>query len=178
MAADTTAAKPEMRGVIVSSSGEHFDLGIPGTGHSEWLTIGDTFAGWKLVDYREAEGLLTLTRDGAQIKLSLAPSHIEESKTVRVRGKWSAAFLITKDGTINLNGSAVPVDQLQSVLVQIHEMNPDLPVRINAGETNDADKIRFLMDSIAKAGITRADLVNPNEVLKAKLGIPSPPGSG
>lgn len=73
----SAAAKPELRGVLATASEQRFDLSLPGSAHSEWVSVGDTFAGWKVAAYRWADSTLVLRQgDGTELDLSLAASHI------------------------------------------------------------------------------------------------------
>jgi uncharacterized protein len=77
-----SAAKPELRGVLATASDQRFNLAIPGAGHSEWVSVGDTFATWKVAEYRAADSVLVLRQDGgAELDLSLAASHIAPDET-------------------------------------------------------------------------------------------------
>jgi hypothetical protein len=82
--ADATAAvqpsasgKPEFRGMLATGKGKRFLLSTPGASQSEWVVVGDSFQGWKLAEYRDAEGVLVLRQpDGTELALSMADKKV------------------------------------------------------------------------------------------------------
>lgn len=52
--------KPELRGIIEAGGERRYMLSLPGGKHSEWLSISDSFAGWRLSSFDPKTGALTL----------------------------------------------------------------------------------------------------------------------
>jgi hypothetical protein len=66
-------AKPEFRGMLATKKEKRFLLSTPGASNSEWVVVGDSFQGWKLVSYNDTEATLLLKQsDGTQFVLSMA----------------------------------------------------------------------------------------------------------
>ena len=73
----STSEKPEFRGILTTAKGKRFLLSTPGATETQWVVVGDSFQGWKLVDFREAEGALVLRQDdGREITLSMAEKKV------------------------------------------------------------------------------------------------------
>jgi hypothetical protein len=65
--------KPEFRGMLTTGKEKRFLLSTPGASHSEWEVVGDSFQGWKLVEFRDADGILVLRQgNGTELSLSMA----------------------------------------------------------------------------------------------------------
>ncbi|MBW8781832.1 MAG: DUF2059 domain-containing protein [Verrucomicrobia bacterium] len=67
---------PELRGVLATGAERRFALATPGTGQTAWVTVGDTFAGWKLAAYRPSEDALVLVQDGHEMLLKLSSGQV------------------------------------------------------------------------------------------------------
>lgn len=67
---------PELRGVLSTSESRTFALIKPGDGQAAWLTVGQSFAGWRLTSFRAEDNTLVLSRDGREVSLKLASSTI------------------------------------------------------------------------------------------------------
>jgi uncharacterized protein len=74
MAADVPL--PELRGVLATGTERRFALSEPGGASTAWVSVGQQFAGWKLKDYRAADDVLVLTRDGKDFDLKLSASTV------------------------------------------------------------------------------------------------------
>jgi hypothetical protein len=73
----SASEKPEFRGILTTAKGKRFLLSTPGATQTEWAVVGDSFQGWKLVDFREAEGTLVLRQgDGREMTLSMAEKKV------------------------------------------------------------------------------------------------------
>lgn len=75
-AADNVPALPELRGVLATGADRRFALSEPGGTSTAWVSVGQSFAGWKLTAYRAEEDALVLTRDGRDVLLKLSSSTI------------------------------------------------------------------------------------------------------
>jgi hypothetical protein len=75
-AESASAALPELRGVLATGTERRFALAAPGTGQTAWVTVGDTFAGWKLSAYRSSEDALVLVQDGHEMLLKLSSGQV------------------------------------------------------------------------------------------------------
>lgn len=75
-AADTATALPELRGVLATGADRRFALSEPGGNSTAWVSVGQSFAGWKLTAYRPEADALVLTRDGREVLLKLSASTI------------------------------------------------------------------------------------------------------
>jgi hypothetical protein len=97
-------AKPEFRGMLATKREKRFLLSTPGASQSGWVVVGDSFQGWKLVSYNDAEATLLLKRsDGTEFTLSMAEKKVtpgEIKATVadadRVLQKMHFSEMITK----------------------------------------------------------------------------------
>lgn len=70
-------ATPELCGLMGTGSRLRFNLKIPGLASSQWLTVGETFGGWKLVQYKSDEKRLVLRRgDGTELALAMNATDI------------------------------------------------------------------------------------------------------
>ena len=69
---------PELRGVLATGTDRRFALALPG-GDTAWLTVGNKFAGWTLTEFRPAEDVLVLVKNGQETKLKLSSSKITEA---------------------------------------------------------------------------------------------------
>ena len=70
-------AKPEFRGMLATKKEKRFLLSTPGASNSQWVVVGDSFQGWKLVSYNDADSTLLLKQtDGTQFVLSMADKKV------------------------------------------------------------------------------------------------------
>ncbi len=72
-------APPELRGILFLSGSRQFALSTPGGAESGWAVIGDTFAGWKLTEFREEGEALVVSRGDRSAELHLASSQVLEA---------------------------------------------------------------------------------------------------
>ncbi|MFA6288874.1 MAG: DUF2059 domain-containing protein [Opitutaceae bacterium] len=77
-AADAPAGekKPEFRGVLADGSGKVFGLHVPATEETGWAKVGQTVGGWTLKEYRAADDMLVLVKNGREEVLHLSESVI------------------------------------------------------------------------------------------------------
>lgn len=69
---------PELRGMLATGTERRFALSIPG-GDTAWLPVGGKFAGWTLTEFRAAEDVIVLVKDGRETLLKLSSSKITEA---------------------------------------------------------------------------------------------------
>jgi uncharacterized protein len=78
--ASTSAAEPatppELRGILVTSKEPRFALVASGGEHSGWAIVGQTFEGWKLVNYLPGTDAIVLGRDDRQMTVRLNDSAV------------------------------------------------------------------------------------------------------
>ena len=70
----------------------------------------------------------------------------------------SVTIAIDKEGVIRFNGKAATREQLQSLLVEVKNMDRDMPVLISADKTTQLDDVTFVMDACRKAGLNKFSL--------------------
>lgn len=72
---------PEFQGVLIVGSERRFALVAPGGEHSGWISVGASFAGWKLLDYRAAENAIVLGSDDRKVTVPLRASVVHDGET-------------------------------------------------------------------------------------------------
>jgi biopolymer transport protein ExbD len=121
--------------------------------------LGESFYGWRLVAYRSSKALLVLRRtDGTELDLSLDSSRNSAAGNAGLDAKEACALSVGPGGAIMVDGSLVPDEQLQAVLVRIHGQNPDLAITIKADAASDLHRLAFLMECCRNAGLNRFSL--------------------
>lgn len=74
--------------------------------------------------------------------------------------KGTVTITVDKDGSIAFNGKVVPDDQLETLLLEIRNVDKDIPVLIRADETSQLKKSIFIMDACRKAGLNKFAFVS------------------
>ena len=69
-------APPELRGVLISGADQRFALTLPGGAHTAWAGIGESFEGWKLGSYNQADETLVVKKNGQEVSVRLASSKV------------------------------------------------------------------------------------------------------
>jgi hypothetical protein len=77
--ASDPAVPPELRGILVTGQDHRFALVGSGAEYSRWASLGETVAGWKLVDYIPADNAIVLNRDRQQVTVRLRSSTVGEA---------------------------------------------------------------------------------------------------
>jgi uncharacterized protein len=67
---------PELRGVLISGADQRFALTLPGGARTAWAGIGESFEGWKLASYNQADETLVVKKDGQEVSIKLASSKV------------------------------------------------------------------------------------------------------
>lgn len=76
LAADAvTTSVPELRGMLMAGSERRFAL-TSAAGGTAWVGIGESFDGWKVTDYRQADESLVLNKGGREEAIKLSSSVI------------------------------------------------------------------------------------------------------
>lgn len=70
----------------------------------------------------------------------------------------SVTIAIDKEGVIRFNGKNATREQLQSLLVEVKNVDRDMPVLISADKTTQLDEVTFVMDACRKAGLNKISL--------------------
>jgi hypothetical protein len=75
------AAQPalELRGVMVGVGPTKFSLLDKANDTTRWVEVGQTFAGYKVVAYDAGTESVTLTKDGAELRLRLSTAVVKEA---------------------------------------------------------------------------------------------------
>lgn len=73
---DPADAPPELRGMLVIGADRRFTLTTPGGTQSGWAAIGESFNDWLLVEFREADQVLVVRKEGVTVEVPLATSKI------------------------------------------------------------------------------------------------------
>jgi hypothetical protein len=71
-----SAAPPELRGILVTGREPRFALVDSGGGHSGWAVVGQTFEGWKLLNYLPKSDAIVLSRDDKEVTVRLNDSAV------------------------------------------------------------------------------------------------------
>ncbi|MEI6861045.1 MAG: DUF2059 domain-containing protein [Verrucomicrobiota bacterium] len=75
LAADE-APQIELRGIVAAGGASRFALAVPGGSETAWVTVGESFAGWTLSDYRATDDTLVLAKDGRRVSVRLSSSAV------------------------------------------------------------------------------------------------------
>ncbi len=70
------APQIELRGIVAAGGASRFALAVPGGSETAWVTVGDSFAGWTLSDYRATDDTLVLTKGGRSVSVRLSSSAV------------------------------------------------------------------------------------------------------
>lgn len=65
---------------------------------------------------------------------------------------------IGPDGSVAFNNRVVSREQLQALLVQLNQLNRDMPVLISADRQTALEHVTFVMDACRKAGLNKFSL--------------------
>jgi len=67
---------PELRGVLISGADQRFALTLPGGARTAWAGVGESYEGWKLASYNQADETLVVKKDGQEVSIKLASSKV------------------------------------------------------------------------------------------------------
>ena len=67
---------PELRGVLISGADQRFALTLPGGARTAWAGVGESYEGWKLASYNQADETLVVKKDGREVSIKLASSKV------------------------------------------------------------------------------------------------------
>jgi hypothetical protein len=74
--AEEPASGIELQGILVIGNDRRFALANARGDHSGWITLGDSFSDWRVVDYLERENAVVLGRDDQRITVPLRTSAV------------------------------------------------------------------------------------------------------
>ena len=69
-------APPELRGVLISGADQRFALTLPGGARTAWAGVGESYEGWKLASYNQADETLVVKKNGQEVSVRLASSKV------------------------------------------------------------------------------------------------------
>lgn len=72
--------------------------------------------------------------------------------------KGTVTIGVTADGEMTFNGRSVTEDQIEGLLVEVHNVDREIPVLISADENTPLRLVTFLMDACRKTGLSRFSL--------------------
>lgn len=72
--------------------------------------------------------------------------------------KGTVTIGIDKDGVLTFNGERTTEAELEQLLVQVRNINRDIPVLIRADETTPLKTLAFVMDACRKTGLNKFSL--------------------
>lgn len=72
--------------------------------------------------------------------------------------KGGVTIAIEKDGSVIFNGKGVTDDELNGLLVQVHNSNPDAPIVIKGDENSQLKRLAFVMDACRSNGLSQFQL--------------------
>ena len=75
--ADEPAVPPELHGILATGRDHCFALVASGGGRSNWVVVGEAFAGWKLEEHLAADEGVVLSRDNRRVTVYLKPNWVE-----------------------------------------------------------------------------------------------------
>jgi biopolymer transport protein ExbD len=72
--------------------------------------------------------------------------------------KGTVTIGVDQDGVISFNGQVVTEDEIEGLLLQVKEIDRDIPVLIAADEGTPLKTVAFLMDACRKTGMNKFSL--------------------
>ena len=72
--------------------------------------------------------------------------------------KGNVTIGIDRAGVISFNGHPVSDDQLEGLLIQVHNADQNIPVLVKADETTQLKKLTFVVDACRKVGLNNFSL--------------------
>jgi hypothetical protein len=76
-AADADDAPPELRGVLMLGKTQRFALSTPGGAQTGWVSVGESFNDWVLVEFRQKDDVVVLRKGERTVEVSLAASTVQ-----------------------------------------------------------------------------------------------------
>lgn len=103
----TLRADIEFVGILVTSQSTRFALTDTSAGKTDWVGAGQKFAGYTIGAYDRKEDLLTLTRDGADLRLRLK----NDARIQDARFELTGAITFGADEKIEVQRATLLFDQ-------------------------------------------------------------------
>jgi biopolymer transport protein ExbD len=72
--------------------------------------------------------------------------------------KGSVTIAINRDGVMSFNGQIATEAELEKLLVEVRNINRDIPVLIRADENTPLKSVAFVMDACRKSGLNKFSL--------------------
>lgn len=72
--------------------------------------------------------------------------------------KGTVTIGVDNEGVISFNGQVVPQEAIEELLLQVKEVDRDIPVLIAADEETPLKTVAFLMDTCRKVGMNKFSL--------------------
>jgi len=72
--------------------------------------------------------------------------------------KGTVTIGIDKDGVLSFNGEQATEEELEQLLIQVRNIDRDIPVLIRADETTPLKTLAFVMDACRKTGLNKFSL--------------------
>jgi hypothetical protein len=101
----------ELRGIVASGGVTKFAVVDKSNETTKWVTIGQTFAGYKVAGFDPATDTLTVTKDSSQLRLRLVGARIKEGPAIL------AMPVLTTTGSFvqGIAGPGVPPEVAQAI---------------------------------------------------------------
>jgi hypothetical protein len=96
----------EFVGILMTSQSARFALSDTALGKTEWVSPGQKFAGYTVVAYDRKEDVLTLTRDGAELRVKLK----DDAKIQNSRFELSGSITFGADEKIEVERATLLFD--------------------------------------------------------------------
>ncbi len=93
-------------------------------------------------------------RSAATLNITLPK--VETAGKNEFRGNVTIA--IAKDGSLNFNGKPITDAELPKVLLEVKNVDKDIPVLIRSDEKATLDRLTFVWDACRKAGLNKHSL--------------------
>jgi hypothetical protein len=146
------AGAPELHGMLSNGGETRFNLVVPGSGHSAWVRVGDTFGIWKVAEFLGADRTLVLRKeDGTRLLLGLVGSRVEPGD--RTAGGAGYAIVIDMGGDMTVDGKAASLEQVESYLEGRAKADKDARVSIKVDPQAAFDRITTVLNLCRKVGL-------------------------
>ncbi|PTX95579.1 DUF2059 domain-containing protein [Opitutus sp. ER46] len=121
-AAETTLL-PELRGILATGKAHRFALVTPGGDQSRWCSLGDTFAGWKLEEFRAGTDSLVLSQSSQRAIVALRTATTAEGETASATAKATVAEADALLGQMQFDAmwDAIVVEQKKGMVTALRQ---------------------------------------------------------
>lgn len=121
-AAESTAL-PELRGILATGKAHRFALVSPGGDQSRWCGLGDSFAGWKLEEFRAATNALVLSQATHRVTVALRTGTTAEGEAAVAATKATVAEADALLGQMQFDAmwDAIVVEQKKGIVAALRQ---------------------------------------------------------